>query len=144
MGKPTHVRRPSHKTFFLRRRPVPYVWIVEVSRCLKYNICPYPHVLLNAFVILLFSAVCSISCFNGGECTDANLSNCSCPDGFTGSLCQTREYCPTLSLVLSKTVDLHPSKALFSMDTDNLQLHCFFSVRGIVLLFVLLSSRPIM
>lgn len=53
-------------------------------------------------MILLFSALCSISCFNGGECTDPNFSNCSCPNGFTGSLCQTREYYLNLSLVLCK------------------------------------------
>ena len=41
-------------------------------------------------------------------------------------------------------VDLHPSKALFSLDPDNLQLRCFLRVGSIVLLFVLLSSRPTM
>ena len=42
------------------------------------------------------------------------------------------------------TVELHPSKALFSLDPDNLQLRCFLRVGSIVLLFVLLSSRPTM
>ena len=36
-------------------------------------------------------------------------------------------------------VDLRLSKALFSLDPDNPQLHCFFRAGNIVLLFVLLS-----
>ena len=36
-----------------------------------------------------------------------------------------------------ESVDLHLSKALFSQDPDNLQLHCLFRVGDIVLLFVL-------
>lgn len=44
-----------------------------------------------ACVFSLVSAVCSTSCFNGGSCTDPSLNNCSCPRGFTGNLCQTRE-----------------------------------------------------
>lgn len=45
-----------------------------------------------ACVFSLVSAICSTSCFNGGSCTDPSLNNCSCPRGFTGNLCQTREY----------------------------------------------------
>ena len=37
-------------------------------------------------------------------------------------------------------VDLHLSKALFSLEPDNLQLHCFFKAGSIILLFVLLCS----
>ena len=36
------------------------------------------------------------------------------------------------------------SKSLFSLDPYNLRQHCFFRVGSIVLLFVLLSSRPTM
>ena len=42
-----------------------------------------------------------------------------------------------LIIQLSRKVDLHLSKALFSLDSDNLQLHCFFRAGNIVLLFVL-------
>ena len=37
-----------------------------------------------------------------------------------------------------------PAKATFSLDPDNLQLHCFLTAGNIVLLFVLLSFRPTM
>ena len=39
----------------------------------------------------------------------------------------------------TETVHLHFSKALFSLDPDNLQLHCFL---GLGTLFVLLYHRP--
>lgn len=42
-------RKPNHKTFFLRPRLVAYVLIVEVSRYLNYNICPYLQVPLELF-----------------------------------------------------------------------------------------------
>ena len=33
---------------------------------------------------------------------------------------------------LSRTVDLHLSKALFSLDPDNQQLHCFLELRTLL------------
>ena len=41
-------------------------------------------------------------------------------------------------------VDLHFSKALFSLDPDILQLNCFLGLESFVLLFVVLSSRSTM
>lgn len=52
-------------------------------------------------MILLPSAICATSCFNGGECGDPSLNNCSCPLGFNGSLCQKREYLPIFFLPFS-------------------------------------------
>ena len=53
-----------------------------------------------------------------------------------GKLCLLRVH---------SSVDLLLSKALFSLDPHNLQLHCFLDLHGsIILLFILLSSRPTM
>ena len=49
-------------------------------------------------------------------------------------------FCFVCVQILS--TDLHLSKALFSLDPDNLQLHCFFTAGNIVLLFILVFSRP--
>lgn len=34
------------------------------------------------------NAICSVSCFNGGQCSDPGFNNCTCPKGYTGSLCE--------------------------------------------------------
>ena len=33
-----------------------------------------------------------MSCFNGGQCSDPGLNNCTCPKGYTGSLCEARKF----------------------------------------------------
>ena len=51
------------------------------------------------------------------------------------------------AILVKLTEDLHPSKALFSLDPDNLQLHCFLGLGALdfsLLVFVLLSSQPTM
>ena len=40
------------------------------------------------------------------------------------------------------SVDLHPLKALFSLDSGNLQQHRFLGLGSNIILLVLLSSRP--
>ena len=56
-----NARKPNHKTFFLRPRLVAYALIVEVSRYLNYNICPYLQVLLKLFCdFTVFSCVFDI------------------------------------------------------------------------------------
>ena len=37
------------------------------------------------------------------------------------------DYCALLFMT-EKSVDLHPTKPLFSLDPDNLQLHCFLGL----------------
>ena len=36
--------------------------------------------------------MCSSTCFNGGTCPDPTINNCTCPRGYTGSLCETGKY----------------------------------------------------
>ena len=43
-----------------------------------------------------------------------------------------------------KAVDLHPSKALFSLDPDNLQLHCFLGLGTLFCCLFFFSFRPAM
>ena len=36
--------------------------------------------------------MCSSTCFNRGTCPDPTINNCTCPRGYTGSLCENGKY----------------------------------------------------